>query len=186
MTGVAAVLAKTDDPRLRALAKTLGVVGSMQGFEALLWRDPGNRAVATAAMLVNHSQPLVLFAFSRHLPAKSPEALSRAQSAAAAYAAIMTGYTSGALSKESLVSRTPSGLVWEWNYGMLAPVAYGAYLTSVLTTLDAFYGDIPGVAEIFVATFVASLVVYRDTSMIGSMWCFYAAFLPWALLSKIT
>ena len=185
MAGVAAVTARTADPHARALAWSLALAGSMQAFEGLLWKSPGDRGVATGAMLVNHVQPLAFLAISAAmLPPASSEKAARARGLAAAYAAVMGAYTASELSDPApLVERTASGLVWRWNYGSMAPVAYTLYLLSVLATLEAYYENPRPLQAIFCATFAGSAVLYADTSMIGSMWCFHAALLPWLLLS---
>jgi hypothetical protein len=153
----------------------------MQGFEALLWRQPTNHTVAAAAMLVNHAQPLVFWALSsRTLKPQSVEKERRARALATLYSAVAGAYT-GSQFQETLVTQTPCGLLWKWNYGRLAPVVYALYLASCLATLDAYYDDSKNLSIVFLTTFAASAVVYRQNNMIGSMWCFYSAFLPWIL-----
>jgi hypothetical protein len=178
--GVARALSRNpDDPQKRTLAYTLGFIGSMQGFEALLWRDPTNHAIAAAAMLVNHAQPLVFWGLSkRFLNPTSPEKARYASALTGLYTAVVGMYTSSQFQK-TLVKQTPCGLLWEWNYAELAPLVYALYISSCVATLHAYYDDAPRLISIFVATFGASVAVYRQTNMIGSMWCFIAAFLPW-------
>jgi hypothetical protein len=175
VAGVARAHSKGND-QTKALALILGYVGTMQAFEALLWRDPTNQTVATTAMLVNHSQPLVFWGLSRTLPAKSQIKADRAASLVAAYAAVAGTYTLHV--DGTLVKETPCGLQWTWNYGTYAPIVYASYLASVLATLDAYYDKSVELSKVFLLTFAASVAVYRETNMIGSMWCFFAAFLP--------
>lgn len=169
----------TGNAQTKTLALSLLYVGSMQAFEALLWRDPTNQALATTAMLVNHTQPLVFLGLSQQLPAKDAAKAERAATLTAAYAAVATTYTFNI--KETLVKETPCGLQWTWNYGKYASVMYASYLASVLATLDAYYDDSKNLSALFLATFATSVAVYQDRNMIGSMWCFFAAFLPWFL-----
>ena len=169
----------TGNAQTKTLALSLLYVGSMQAFEALLWRNPTNQALATTAMLVNHTQPLVFLGLSQRLPAKDAAKAKRAATLTAAYAAVATTYTFNI--KETLVKETPCGLQWTWNYGKYAPVMYASYLASVLATLDAYYDDSKNLSALFLATFATSVAVYQDRNMIGSMWCFFAAFLPWFL-----
>lgn len=179
--GVARALQKyPDDKQKRTLAYTLGFIGSMQGFEALLWRDPKNHTVAAAAMMLNHAQPLVFWALSSKLHSKSIDKERRARNLATLYSTVAGAYTATQL-KENLVTQTPCGLLWEWNYGRLAPLVYALYLASCLATLDAYYDDSKTLSIVFLTTFAASAGVYRHNNMIGSMWCFYSAFLPWLL-----
>jgi hypothetical protein len=170
----------TGNAQTKTLALILLYVGSMQAFEALLWRDPTNKALATTAMLVNHTQPLVFWGLSRKLPAKDVNKKKHADMLAAAYAAVATTYTLQ-VDDRTLVKETPCGLQWTWNYGKYAPVMYASYLASVLATLDAYYDDSKNLSALFLATFATSVAIYQDRNMIGSMWCFFAAFLPWLL-----
>ena len=180
--GVARALGNNpDNKQKRTLAYTLGFIGSMQGFEALLWRDPTNHAIAATAMMVNHAQPLVFWGLSsKALTSRSLEKERRARSFVTLYTTITAMYTASQL-QENLVEQTPCGLLWHWNYGDIAPLVYALYLASCLATLDAYYDDSRNLSIIFLTTFFASAGVYRQNNMIGSMWCFYAAFLPWLL-----
>lgn len=179
--GVARALRKyPHDEQKRTLAYTLAFIGSMQGFEALLWRDPTNHAVAATAMIVNHAQPLVFWALSSRIHSKSFEQERRARTLATLYSTVAGLYTASQF-RETLVTRTPCGLLWEWNYGQLAPLVYALYIASCLATLDAYYDDSKTLSIVFLTTFFASVGVYRQNNMIGSMWCFYSAFLPWLL-----
>jgi hypothetical protein len=180
--GVARALQKYPrDKQKRTLAYALWFVGSMQGFEALLWRDPSNHAVAATAMMVNHAQPLVFWALSSSkIQSISIDKERRARSLVTLYSAIAGAYTASQL-QENLVTQTPCGLLWKWNYGALAPLVYATYLASCLATLDAYYDDSKTLSIVFLTTFSASAFIYRHNNMIGSMWCFYAAFLPWLL-----
>lgn len=170
----------TGNDQTKALALILGYVGSMQAFEALLWRDPTNHTLATTAMAVNHTQPLVFLGISQTLRPKSIEKEKRATTLALAYAAVATTYSTHL--KGTLVKDTPCGLQWTWNYGSYAPFMYASYLASVLATLDAYYDNSKQLSTWFLATFAISVAVYTDKNMIGSMWCFFAAFLPWLLI----
>lgn len=169
------------DHQKRILAYTLGFIGSMQGIEAMLWRDPTNHAIAGAGMVLNHAQPLVFWALSsKHLKAKSIEKERQARALVTLYSAVAGLYTASQV-QEDLVTQTPCGLLWKWNYGRAAPLVYALYLSSSLATLDAYYDDSKKLSVVFLATFSASTLVYRHNNMIGSMWCFYSAFLPWLL-----
>jgi hypothetical protein len=166
----------------KALALILGYVGSMQAFEALLWRTPDDRTIAATAMIVNHLQPLVFWGLSRKLPAKDVLRQKRAASLAAVYSAVAGAYTyQTMMGIDELVKETPCGLQWTYNYGSYAPIMYTSYLASVLATLDAYYDNSKWLSTVFLYSFAASVAVYQDKNMIGSMWCFFAAFLPWFL-----
>ena len=57
---------------------------------------------------------------------------------------------------------------------------YGLFLASMIATADAYFDW--RISAVILGTFLASWAQYRETNMIGSMWCFYAAFLPWLLV----
>jgi hypothetical protein len=75
-----------------------------------------------------------------------------------------------------------NGLVWQWNAhpGKYAR-SYVLFLLSLLLITYAYMP--PGTNHIvglaIALSFVGSYMVYRDKAMVGSMWCFYAALLPW-------
>lgn len=165
------------------LAYSIAFIASMQAFEALLWRDPSDLVVAKAAAIVNHAQPLIFWALSAsNLQPKSPEAALRAKVALAAYVAAVTPYTVRALQQPQLVVVGPHGLEWKWHYGKDREIVYGLFLASMVATAEAYFDW--RISAVILGTFLASWMQYRDTNMIGSMWCFYAAFLPWLLVMK--
>lgn len=162
------------------LAYSLAIIASMQVFEAMLWRDPTNMDIARLAALVNHLQPVWFWVLSANsLPAKSPDAATRARVALAAYVAAIIPYTIDAMRRPHLVVVGPNGLEWKWHYGPYREVVYGLFLTSLVATAEAYFDW--RISAVIVGTFIASWVQYRDSNMVGSMWCFYAAFLPWLL-----
>ena len=163
------------------LASSLAFIASMQAFEALLWRDPSDLVVARTAAIVNHAQPLIFWALSASaLQPKSPGAALRAEVALAAYVAAVSPYTVRAMHQPQLVVVGPRGLEWTWHYGEHREIVYGLFLASMIATADAYFDW--RISAVILGTFLASWAQYRETNMIGSMWCFYAAFLPWLLV----
>lgn len=164
----------------KVMAYTLAVVGSMQAFEALLWRDPANRAVAQLAGIVNHMQPVVfLWLCTAMLTPRTPEAAFRAQIALVAYLAMAMPYTAKALQQDKLVTVGPSGLEWAWNYDENYAAMYALFVTSLCATAQAYFD--PSIVLAVLAPFTLSFTQYTNTKMVGSMWCFYSAFLPWMI-----
>lgn len=192
-----AALAATGAPHAIALAAFLAVVGSMQLWEALLWRDvtrsggactPANAAVSSAGAVTNHAEPLVLWAACRALlPAAGGRGAALAAGMVLAYAAVAVPLTAAFVAREDAAKctvRTSHGLVWRWND---APDAlYALFLAALVATLYAYMpaGVRHPAIVVTLVTFAASHALYRDTGMIGSMWCFYAAFLPWLALAS--
>jgi hypothetical protein len=161
------------DPAARALCLTLAVVGSMQLYEALLWRNPRNLVAARAAIVTNHIQPLVFWAATWAFLGTAGVAST---AALAAYLAVAAPYVAEALRDPEPVRVTSCGLEWRWNGRPRAPLVYALFLASAIAT-GAAYG--PGVVLVIALSYVASHALYADCKMIGSMWCFFAAFFPW-------
>jgi hypothetical protein len=196
-TGCAA-LAAGGSPHARALAAFLAVVGGMQLWEALLWRDvsatggactPFNAAVSSAGAVTNHAEPLALWAACRALlPAASPTAARLSAALVLAYAVAFVPLTAAFVAGDDAdrcTTRGPGGLVWKWND--TGAYLYVLFLATMVATL---YAHMPAglnhlAAAVTVITFTASYVQYSGTGMVGSMWCFYAAFLPWAALAAV-
>ncbi len=74
------------------------------------------------------------------------------------------------------------GLVWKWNeYGAATAPSYALFVASLMVTTFAYLP--PGMNVLvgvpMLSSFWISYMIYENTRMIGSMWCFYAALLPW-------
>ena len=187
MAGVGAVIARNQaSTETRVLALALMVVGTMQLYEALLWRNPNNATVAKIAMLTNHLQPVVFWALCVLLlkPAY-PELAPFAAAILAAYIAVVLPYTTRAwrdtTPERPLVVETNSGLEWKWNRYKGKTLVYGLFVVSACVTTLAYVSHPAPVIAAILASFGASMYIYPD-GMVGSMWCFYAALLPWLLL----
>lgn len=163
-------------PHNPALAGTLAVVGSMQAYEALLWRDHENRATIAAAIVTNHVQPFVFLGLSAF---QAGYLSLGAALCTLAYAIALPAYFRTL--STTTVKKTPEGLVWQWNYGPHSGLLYGLFLASLVGTALAYYT--PWHAAVVVVTYALSYALYQDTNMVGSMWCFFAAFLPFVALA---
>jgi hypothetical protein len=86
-----------------------------------------------------------------------------------------------------LCGRRPSTkLFWEWNYdGNNITKYYALFLTAlVVLSLCGFPGRRGREqAAIAVGSYAISYIVYRDEKVVGSMWCFLAALVPWWLIA---
>lgn len=187
-----AVLAMRPEAHWRVLAGSLAVVGGMQLWDALLWRQQheectrANATLSKAAALNNHLEPLAYWLLAAWLLA--PRSPLRAQLAGAAlqvYAAVFVVITAWfwMLPREQQCTRTGNdgGLVWNWNRMRGNHGVYALFLLSLVLTTYAYMppGVDHGVAIAILATFGASYVQYRGKGEVGRMWCFYAASLPW-------
>lgn len=187
-TGSAALA--TVSPAWRAVAVFLAVVGGMQLWEALLWRNPActktNATVSKLGAINNHAEPLVYLAAC----AVSLEPASQNLAFAAAFVTIASSALFAKLTydfwkrpvREQCTVDRGDGLVWQWNVhaGVTKP-AYALFVASLLLTTYAYLpaGTNHAVAFAIAASFLTSYALYRRKAMVGSMWCLYAALLPW-------
>lgn len=190
-TGCAA-LAATGQPQWQAMAGFLAVVGGMQLWEALLWRNVAggctstNGALSNAGAINNHLEPVALYAMCRWLLApRSPLKANLAGAIIVVYVLVFGVLTASFLRRpldQRCTRATRSGLGWQWNeYGNHSNLAYALFLVAFITTTYAYMPA--GVDHAFTAVILTSLaasrVVYGGTGMVGSMWCFFAALVPW-------
>jgi len=188
-TGCAA-MASTGQPHLQAMAGFLALVGGMQLWEALLWRNTGctptNGALSDAGAINNHLEPVALYAMSALLlTPRSPAKARLAAVVMAAYVAVFATLTVGFLRRplERRCTRlTDHGLAWQWNdYGKATDPAYLLFLAAFVTTTYAYMP--PGfdhtMVAVTVSSFAISSAIYGRRGMTGSMWCFFAALVPW-------
>jgi hypothetical protein len=187
-------LAWTGQRHWQVVAVLLACVGGMQMWEALLWRSPGctadNATLSSLGAVNNYLEPLVFWvAASWFLQPRSPGLARIAMGINVAYA-----LTFGVLTMEYLrrpldrkcTLQGPSGsLVWQWNQFGARNLLYLLFLAATVSTAAAYMpaGVNVGVIVAILGSFTASAVMYRnDQALIGSMWCFLSAFLPWAFV----
>lgn len=188
-TGCAA-MAFEGKPHMQAMAGFLALVGGMQLWEALLWRNTEctrtNGALSNAGVVNNHLEPVALYAMSAWL--LKPRSLLKARIAGGvmiAYVLVFGMLTAGFLRRplERRCTRlTESGLVWQWNdYGRATDPAYLLFLAAFVTTMYAYMprGSDHKMVAITVSSFAISRMIYERRGMTGSMWCFFAALVPW-------
>lgn len=191
-----ATLVATGRPHLLATGAFLAVVGAMQLWEALLWRNQGwdpssraaNAAVSRAAMLTNHAEPLALAAACVAL--LRPRSTARAALALAlvvAYAAVFARMSADFLRvpEPRTSSRTGGGLEYEWTLPPgHPPGAYALFLATLVVLAWAYFPAhyAPWAVAAILGTYAASHLVYGGTRPLASLWCFFAALLPWGAL----
>ncbi len=169
-----------------ALSIFFGSVVVMQLYEALLWRERGrctatNDAVSKIAALTNHAQPLVLYFACRAFmnPVHGLEPLTLA--ALGVYTIAAAVVTKRFIERETCTELTAHGLEWKWNAA--DPMLYALYLASVGITLYSYFGS-SMITWSTLVSFALSYLLYKDAKMVGSMWCFFGAWLPWLLLEN--
>jgi hypothetical protein len=193
-SGSAALAVYATNPAWQAVAGFFVVVGAMQLWEALLWRERGacnhrNGVLSSAGAINNHLEPVALYVLCvALLKARSPARAAMAGTVMAAYVTVFAILTAEFISRplhQKCARVTPHGLEWQWNSydapTKLASWPYALFLLALLTTVYAYLplGMDHLLGASIVVTFGVSWVKYRNTALVGSMWCFFAAFLPW-------
>lgn len=180
---VGSLLLMTTDVPLGWLYLT---VVQMQLVEYLLWTNPTcnrvNRGATTAGIVINHLEPLVFYAAALATVGSLP---LEVHVTVMAYALVAARYTSTALETVQC-TRTDKvcspHLYWKWNDMPGKRVVYGLFLLAVVA-ISLGLGDMQH-AVLSVVTFGFSALLYGESSAVGSMWCFMAAFMPWLLLQR--
>lgn len=169
----------------KVLGLFFGLVSLMQMYEALLWRQDGrctatNEVVSKIGAVTNHLQPLVMYLACRHwLRRPSSATLTACQTIMAAYLLVF-GFTTlefvGADRDRACTRRGRHGLVWQWND--VHTWSYALFLCALLAVISTHFSD-TSVFWIVLGSYVVSHAIYRNTKMVGSIWCFIGALLPW-------
>lgn len=183
-------LAWSRGPEWRAVSTFLAVVGSMQLWEALLWRQRGcttaNAIVSKIGAVTNHVEPLAyLLACMVFVRPVSDPLKFAAISTGIAYAIVFSVLTYSFVKRPTRDACTldeGDGLVWKWNdHGGATTPSYALFLASLMLTTYAYLP--PGTNHLvwipMCVSFAFSYMIYGKARMIGSMWCFFAALLPW-------
>lgn len=193
-----AALATRPEAHWRVLAGALAVVGGMQLWDALLWRQQHectdtNATLSKLAALNNHIQPVAYWLLAAWLLApRSPQRADLARWAMEAYITVFVVMTVWfwMLPRDQQCTRQADdgGLAWRWNQLGTGRGVYALFLVSLVLVTYAYMppGLDHGVALAIVLTFSASYVQYYGKGATGRMWCFYAAFLPWLALLLAT
>lgn len=187
-------LAWTGQRHWQALALLLASVGGMQMWEALLWRTPGcteaNASLSRLGAVNNYLEPLVFWVAASWLvqprsPGRARVALAINAAYAMVFGALTMEYLHRPLDRTCTLSGPSGSLVWQWNQFGTRTILYLLFLAATVSTAAAYMpaGVDMGVIVAILGSFSASAFVYRnDQALIGSMWCFLSAFLPWAFV----
>jgi hypothetical protein len=188
--GFSALLALSGQKFYRLLGYFLGFVSLMQLIEYLLWMHPVcdtfNKSVSVLGMILNHLQPVVLALVTGLLYSTRVPALL---AIVAAYLAVIIPYSLQFTSDLQCSTRqdgaTDPHLVWNWNILDSSWLAYAAFLAAFvgigLVGMPATEGAL--FALVSVLTYGLSWLVY-DRRVMGSLWCFWTAFIPAVIYLK--
>ena len=173
--------------RDKAMGLFLLVVCQMQLIDGLLWISYENNnldmnlLVSKIGAIVNHMEPIVLW-----LGIPNPTRLLNIMGYLyTAFAIFYTKYVIENTKPGTVTKESAPHLIWDWNnqkyyiefyyFMFLSFLTYGVYYAS---GKNMIIGSIP------VVSLLTSTLVYRKKNVTGSMWCFFAVGLPWALLLK--
>ena len=172
-------------PSNKILALFIGFFAFMQFIEYLLWNhqkcDNYNKLISKIGMWLNHLQPIVLgllaIIFNPTIPYFIISIIILL------YLCVIIPYSLqykdiGKL-ECTIKNLKTDHLKWVWNYLHYNVLVYVLFLLAVV--LIFLYG-LPNkelgiyAAIVAVVTYLSSVVIYKND--VGSMWCFYAVFIP--------
>lgn len=183
MSGSLALYTRGD----QILALFYATVVQMQLVDLVIWKYPAcgtvNTSATRAGILINHLEPLVLYA---GIVALSTRTLPLGVHALVFwYTLYSLYYTTKALRGVTCTTVTEESkphLHWKWNDMSGKQTHYTLFLL-VLVALSV-YGLDSGLSHalILLISFFMSFSVYQKRKSTGAMWCFLAAFVPWLLV----
>lgn len=159
-------------------------ISFMQIIDFLLWRhqvcDDYNRMISLLGMLLNNSQPIVL---GMIILLFNPKHQNIILSFMLLYLCVAIPYSIPFVTDKKLqctLKGKENHLIWNWNLLKDNVIMYSIYLFVVCGML--IYGVTNykiGLlfAMIAIITFLSSLFIYT-TKYVGTIWCYYAVFLP--------
>ena len=165
----------------------LGYVSLMQGIEYLLWKHPHcdsyHKRVSVMGMILNHSQPIVLALLTWLVYARQGMVLWLL---VLLYTIVIVPYslqyTSDLQCSTRQCGATDPHLVWNWNTMSQDTWVYLVFLATFVGV--AWFGMPTQEGRLFsvaaVITYALSSAVY-DRKVMGSLWCFWTAFVPFVL-----
>ena len=170
-----------------------GWVIQMQLIEYLLWSyqpciDPHknkNEKVTIVGTFVNHLEPIILWLAILKYGKELPEFMKYYM---IIFTIITIIYTKIAVEQTKCTTVTDESaphLYWKWNNEIYNKTYYSIFLVTLI--LLSFYG-IKGQngslnSIIAIVTYGLSYVIYGDKKVVGAMWCWFAALVPYLLLA---
>jgi hypothetical protein len=164
----------------------------MQLIEYFLWKyqpceEPVitlNEDVTKIGAVVNHLEPIVLWLAILKFGEKLPDWVQKWMGA---FVVITVIYTKRVLDTSECTTVTEESaphLQWKWNNEKYGDVYYLYFLVTLLILfgygISGHNGRINMVLGL--GSFVISLLIYGRKKVVGAMWCWLAALMPYALL----
>ena len=168
-------------------------ISFIQWIEYLLWNhvkcDNYNRWVSFVGMLMNHLQPMVLGALVLGYHSKiAPKNRNFILGLLFIYTVSIVPYSLQFYSTNQCTVKTSDNhLYWTWNnmpmyswvYSLFVLCIFSSFRFGLVSPVHGQYMAYTGLVLLGI-----SGVIYHGTGIIGSMWCFFSAFVPliWYLL----
>jgi len=169
----------TGVPDLKIIGLFFMFVSLMQGIEYLLWIhqtcDDYNKNISYLAMVLNHLQPVVLciLLILYNKPDKKIFFILFV------YLLVIIPY-SLKFKNTCTMKDEDQHLKWEWNRMKYNNLVYALFLCCLVLLGFFFPNKFYGKSFILftLVSYCISFYIYRNTNVVGSMWCFFAAFGP--------
>lgn len=157
----------------------------MQLIEYILWNNQTcnniNKNATKIGIIINHLEPIILYlGFIIYQKDYLTPFINKYMFI---YILITIIYTSYLFNDScSLVTETSKPYIyWEWNYKEYYIYYYSYFLLTVMILLYHITKTNKKYIFIFIQffSFLFSYLLYIDTKSVGSLWCFFAAFMPY-------
>jgi len=147
-------------------------VSLMQIVDYLLWKhqtcDSYNKMVSFVGMILNHLQPVILFALLWYF--KRPTDIR----VLLVYLLFIVPYSFQKFG--CAIKGRESHLVWDWTQQNYNRIVYGVFVVSMALIAYKGLGTIPGLAVL--VSLLLSKIVYPTTHSTASLWCFFVVLGP--------
>jgi len=166
-------------------------VSQMQMIEYLLWNDytcnKFNINISNFGSVLNHAQPIILYLalryYNKNLNDFQKNILNLIISI---YIISLILYSRNVypLDCTTITNDNPPHLYWTWNEKKNNIKFYMIFLSSLI--LLSYFG-FPKSYNVYMAliclgTYIYSFIKYKDTKVVGAMWCWIAAIVPLGIL----
>lgn len=170
-----------------------GLVVHMQLIEYFLWSyqpcslgpvKSQNEDVTKVGTVVNHLEPIVLWLAVLKYGSKLPHWLQKWMGVFVIATVLYTKKVLDTAECTTVTKESDPHLEWKWNRGDYAELYYVFFLiTLVLLSLYGINGSNGKLnAIIAVISYGISYVIYGNKKVVGAMWCWLAAMVPYVLL----
>jgi hypothetical protein len=167
---------------LKVEAIFLAWIVQIQLIEYFLWTNQScnqdNINVTKVGIIINHLQPVVLW-FSILL-LSTYELPDYVNGIMVVYLLFTYFYTKNVF-LDKCTLKEKNHLIWQWNLGEYKEIYYLFFLLCIDLLLINGVDNGKIFAILATVSYILSVIIYGNEKSIGSMWCFFGAFIPWIL-----